>query len=350
MAVYTDRKYLGIIASRLEQYKQKKQDLYNFRCPYCGDSKKNRLKARGYIYRKSNDYFFSCHNCSKSTTFGKFLQDIDSGLYNQYALERYSNGETGNHNYKKPDFESLKGNAFSRFANTNQKPQNTLAAVTLPKVSDLPLEHKAVQYINQRNIPKKFWSEVFYCDNFQEYIRTNYPETESDIEQLPADERIVLFYTNEKGGVTNVSGRALSDNGMRYAVAKVSEEPKIFGTHRINKESTVYVVEGQFDSLFLNNCVASGDSNLINAANNLGAKNTVLVFDAEPRNKQIVKMMEKAVAVNCSICVFPEEIRGKDINEMILNGMNPEEVQRLVENNTYNGLVAKMKLSRWKRC
>ena len=62
MSVYIDRKFLGFVSSRLEQYKQKQTDLYNFRCPYCGDSQKNKLKARGYVYRKSNDYFL----CAKS--------------------------------------------------------------------------------------------------------------------------------------------------------------------------------------------------------------------------------------------------------------------------------------------
>ncbi len=95
MSVYIDRKYLLLISSRLQQFKQKKEDLFNFRCLYCGDSKKNKLKARGYVYRKSNDYFFICHNCGKSTTFAKFLEHVDGTTYKQYILERYATGETG---------------------------------------------------------------------------------------------------------------------------------------------------------------------------------------------------------------------------------------------------------------
>ncbi len=112
MSVYIDRKFLGFVSSKLEQYKQKNTDLYNFRCPYCGDSQKNKLKARGYVYRKSNDYFFICHNCGKSTTFAKFLEHVDGTTYKQYILERYATGQTGyGSNVKKPDFEQLKGNA-----------------------------------------------------------------------------------------------------------------------------------------------------------------------------------------------------------------------------------------------
>ena len=116
MSIYIDRKYLGFVSTKLDQFRQKKTDLYNFRCPYCGDSKRNKVKARGYVYRKSNDYFFICHNCGKSTTFAKFLEQIDGTTYKQYILERYATGETGHGtNVKKPDFEQLKGNAYARF-------------------------------------------------------------------------------------------------------------------------------------------------------------------------------------------------------------------------------------------
>ena len=35
-----DSKYIGLISSRLQKFKRVKADLYNFRCPICGDSQK----------------------------------------------------------------------------------------------------------------------------------------------------------------------------------------------------------------------------------------------------------------------------------------------------------------------
>ena len=104
MSVYIDRKYLLLMSSRLDRFSQKKDDLYNFRCPLCGDSKKNTLKARGYVHRKANDYYYMCHNCGVSTTFGNFLKSIDETMYRQYTLDRYKDGENGHSNYKKPKF------------------------------------------------------------------------------------------------------------------------------------------------------------------------------------------------------------------------------------------------------
>ena len=47
MSNYVDLKYINILSARLEQFKQKGKKLFNFRCEYCGDSQKDKTKARG---------------------------------------------------------------------------------------------------------------------------------------------------------------------------------------------------------------------------------------------------------------------------------------------------------------
>ena len=92
---FVDSKYIGLVSSRLVKFFKKKEGLYNFRCPYCGDSQKQKNKARGYIYKLKNDHNFKCHNCGVSRTFTNFLKDMDTVLYDQYIMERYKNGLTG---------------------------------------------------------------------------------------------------------------------------------------------------------------------------------------------------------------------------------------------------------------
>jgi transcription elongation factor Elf1 len=358
MSVYIDRKFLGFVSSKLEQFKQKQTDLYNFRCPYCGDSKKNKLKARGYVYRKSNDYFFICHNCGKSTTFAKFLEYTDGTTYKQYILERYSNGETGNHNYKKPDFEHLKGNAYARFQssgnNTRTDPEpvesldRTWRAFEHYSIVNLPEEHYARDYIKNRKIPEKFWGEILFVPKFFDFLDKEFPNHGKD--EVPNDDRIVLLYTNEKGEITNVAGRALSESKIRYVTVKVSDEKKVFGLHRLRKQERIYVVEGQFDSYFIPNCVASGDSNLGGMAAIFPELDVVLVYDNEPRNKDIVKQIEKSIDRGLTVCLFPESVTGKDINEMIQNGLTSDEIKDIINSNTFSGLTAKLKFTHWKRC
>jgi transcription elongation factor Elf1 len=347
-----------VISSRLEQFKQKNQDLYNFRCPYCGDSRKNKLKARGFLYRKNNDYFYICHNCSKSTTFGKFLQEIDGAAYKQYALERYSAGETGNHNYKKPDFEYLRGNAYSRLHATGSSQQEEEAPspalgktwdnLGLESIVSLPENHYARDYIKNRKIPEKYWNEIYFAPHFKDFLDAEFPEHGK--EDVPNDDRIVLCYTNENGEVTNIAGRALSESKIRYVTIKIKDEKKLFGLHRLDKSKKAYVLEGQFDSFFIPNSVASGDSNLGGVAGVLQDVDLVLVYDNEPRNKDIVKQIEKSIDKGYNVCLFPESVKGKDVNEMIQNGLTSDEIKTIIDNNTFSGLTAKLKFTRWKRC
>ena len=359
MSVYIDKKFLGFVSSKLEQFKQKQTDLYNFRCPYCGDSKKNKLKARGYVYRKSNDYFFICHNCGKSTTFAKFLEHVDGTSYKQYILERYATGETGyGSNAKKPDFEQLKGNAYARLQSTLNKPTGdsettesvgrTTRAFTHYSVKKLPDGHYARDYIKNRKIPEEYWEEILFTPNFKDFLDSEFPNHGKD--EVPNDDRIVLLYTNEKGEITNVAGRALSDTKIRYVTVKITDEKKLFGLHRLRKSERIYVLEGQFDSYFVKNSVASGDSNLGGVAAIFPELDFVLVYDNEPRNKDIVKQIEKSIEKGYNVCLFPDTMKGKDVNEMIQNGFTSEEIKTIIDSSTYSGLTAKLKFIHWKRC
>ena len=336
MSVYIDRKYLLLISNRLRNFRQKNEDLFNFSCPFCGDSKKNQLKARGYVFRKNNDYFVCCHNCNTSTTFAKFLKFVDSNQYKHYILDRYTSGENGKSNYQKPKFE-LRG----------PKPLDVLSKkkLSLSSIDTLSADHPARKYIENRKIPLSFYSEIYYTSNFKSFLDTDFPDHGK--EDVPEDERIVLVFKNEKEEITNLSGRALGNSKIRYCTVKVSDEKKLYGLHRMSRKDRVYVVEGQFDSFFLPNCVASGDSNLGSVPEYLGGCDCVLVFDCEPRNKDIVRQIGKAVDAGHQVVIWPNDIEQKDINDMVLSGID---VKTVIENNIYTGLVAKMKFMSWKRC
>lgn len=347
MSVYIDRKYLLLISSRLHLFRQKKDDLFNFRCPICGDSRKHKLKARGYVFRKDNDYFYRCHNCNIGLTFSNFLKQIDSYTHQQYALERYSEGSNGHSNYEKPNFDELKGNAFSRLSETEKPTTVKNPRENIKSIDTLGLEHYATQYVIGRKIPEKFWSELYFTEHFKDFMDASFPE--HDKEDIPNDDRLVMFYTNENGDITNVAGRTLSGSKIRYITIKVSDEKKLFGTHRVDKSKPVVVVEGQIDSYFIENCVASGDSNLVGVADlykSLGVQ-TVLAYDNEPRNRDIVKQMGKAIEAGYSVVIWPQEIpEGEDVNSMVEKGYD---VDSLIASNIYKGLTANLKYVEWKK-
>ena len=90
-----DSKYVGLISSRLQKFKKVKPDLYNFRCPICGDSQKNKNKCRGYMYVVKNNTNFKCHNCGASLSLNNFIKKLDTTLHKQYTLEKFKEGYTG---------------------------------------------------------------------------------------------------------------------------------------------------------------------------------------------------------------------------------------------------------------
>jgi len=336
MSVFIDRSFLLQVSPKLQRFTRKKDDLYNFRCPLCGDSHKNKTKSRGYVFRKKNDYFYMCHNCGISTTFYNFLKQVDPNLLKEYQLERYKNGETGNNNYPKPDFEEFK----------TEKPVFK-KSLELPNIESLPEAHFAKVYVQQRRIPETLWSELYYAEDFAAFIQDLGIEKEGLHKE---DKRLVIPFYNEKKELMAVQGRSLGESKLRYITLKLHDDnKKVYGLDRIDTDELVYVVEGPIDSMFLSNAVATADSNLESIVTTLDKSKVVLVFDNEPRNKEIVSKINSAIDNHFNVVIWPEFIDSKDINEMILDGFSPDEIQDIISKNTFVNLRAKMEFVNWKK-
>lgn len=335
MSIVIDRKFLKLLSPKLNRFTEKKTDLYNFRCPFCGDSKKNTLKSRGYVYRKKNDYFYKCQNCGVGHTMYNFIKNLDENLAKEYSLERYSNGETGNQNYTKPKFEFDKP-VFKKREKIN-----------LPKISELDADHYAYKYCVDRKIPESNFSRLYFAEDFKSFTDSVLPDNEK---QLFVEPRLIIPFFDDDGSLLAFQGRALNDSKIRYITIKIHEESiKIFGLDKVDKEEKVYVTEGPIDSMFLPNAVATADANLANAVNYIAKDKLVLVFDNEPRNKDICKLMDRAIENHFSICIWPEMIEEKDVNDMIKSGFTSEELVDIINKNTFVNLRAKMEFINWKK-
>ena len=335
MSVFIDRAFLLRLSPKLQRFTQKKDDLYNFRCPLCGDSQKNKTKSRGYVYRKKNDYFYMCHNCGASTSFYNFLDKVDPTLIKEYALERYKNGDNNKSNHKTPDFEDFK----------TEKP-TFKKSLDLPSIDSLPEAHFAKVYVQQRRIPETFLSQLYYAEDFAAFIQSLGIQKELSKE----DKRLVIpFYDQEKNLVA-IQGRALGESKLRYITIKLHEDNhKFFGLDRIDEDKMIYVVEGPIDSMFLDNAVATADSNLESITSIYDKSKVTLVFDNEPRNKEIVKKIDEAIEKHYNVVIWPEMIESKDINDMIMDGFSPDEIQDIISKYTFVNLRAKAELVNWKK-
>ncbi|NBW37098.1 MAG: DNA primase [Cytophagia bacterium] len=319
---FVDVKYINLLSTRFQKFKKVKHNLYNFRCPICGDSQKNKNKARGYLYQVKNNTNFKCHNCGVNVSFNNFLKQIDPVVYKQYTFEKFKEGHTGkSFTVEEPKF---------KFEAPKFKPK-----LNLPKAS---VNSDAKKYLENRKLNP---DNYYYTEKFKEWtnsLQQTFDNTDKDEPRII----IPLFYQNTLVGF---QGRALGPSKVKYITVMLNDDaPKIYGLDEVQKSETVYITEGPFDSTFIRNaialCGADGDLDKWNICRR------VWIYDNEPRNAEIVNRISKRIDEGEQIVIWPSTVSEKDINDMILSGLN---VQSVIELNTYSGLEAKLKFTTWKK-
>jgi hypothetical protein len=328
---FIDDKYIRFVGGRLDKFKSVKSGLYNFRCPYCGDSEKHRNKARGYFFLKGSEFIFKCHNCGVGRTVANFLKDNAYDLHDEYIMEKYRHGATG------------KGRRTAKPKWTSGKPSFAQKVSDLTPISELNNTHPARVYLEERKIPQDKLSSIFYTDKFKRWINSKKPGTFANLQN--DQPRIILPLIDPDGTWFGVQGRSLAPKAkLRYITILFDEDKtKLFGLEHVNREETIYVTEGPIDSYFLRNAIAMCGSDVNSGSFDSG---TVFVYDNEPRSREICTKISETIAKGFKVVIFPKEVREKDLNDMVLAG---RDVQHMVECNTYQGLEAKLKFTDWKK-
>ncbi len=318
-----DSKYVNLVSSRLQKFKRVKTNLYNFRCPICGDSKKHKNKARGYIYSHKADMNFKCHNCGASSSLSNFIKTLDPVLYKQYIFEKFKDRNTGKGSvYEEPKFD-FKKPVFKK-------------KLDLPRASEVEI---ANNYLLKRGLdPTKF----YFTDKFREWVNTK----KKTFDYIKKDEsRIIIPMYDENKTLIGFQGRSLGPNSVKYITVMLNEEaPKIYGLDNIKTEKPIYIIEGPFDSSLIENSVAMCGSDI--DIRTFGWSDYIWVFDNEPRNREIVNRISKTIDRGDKVIIWPDFIEEKDINDMVQCGHNVSDV---LKSCTYSGLEAKVKFNIWKK-
>ena len=332
MSSYIDLKFINDLSGRLSQFKKKTDYLFNFRCPHCGDSQKSKTKARAYLYRVKNDMFFKCHNCGQGQNLANFIKFVDPKLYESYLLERYKKSAPAT---PKPEFD---------FKPTKFKDQTPID--DLKSIKDLPEDHPARLYCDNRKIPEKCFDKLFLSDKFMTLVNEVKPNTYKVIKDHP---RLIIPFYDTTGKVFAFQGRAFGKEQPKYLTIKLDEnKQKVYGLDKVNFQQPIYITEGPIDSLFIDNCLAAGGADLF-LKNKIPNENITYIFDNEPRNKEIVKRMYKVIEQNFNVVIWPEDLQLKDVNDMIMSGLTKLQLQDIISNNTYSKLSALTKLKYWKK-
>ena len=319
---HIDSKFIGLVSSRLEKFKRVKSNLYNFRCPICGDSKKNKSKTRGYLYAVKANTNFKCHNCGASMSLNNFLKEVDPAIHKQYVLEKFKSGHTGrNFVTDEPEFK-FEAPKFKK-------------KLKLPKASENP---RASGYLTARKLDT---SQFYYAEKFKKFANSLKPTFDSEKHD---EDRIIIPLYYEKN-LIGFQGRSIDPSPVKYITVMLDDDaPKIYGLDNIRRDAPVYVTEGPFDSTFIRNAIAmcGADADV----GRWGISNPVWIYDNEPRNREITNRIAKTIDAGHSVVIWPNGIDDKDINDMVMSGLD---VQSVIESNTYSGLEAKLKFNTWKK-
>ena len=334
---YIYQKYLNLVSSMLPLFKKKGDYLWNFRCPYCGDSQKSRTKARGYVFRKKNDLFFKCHNCGTGASLGNLIKHVDSKTYDDYILERYRKGVKTNNPEPEFKFDApvFKKDIFK----------------SLRSISELAPTHPARRMVEKRKL-FEYSHDLFLCPTFFKFTNTL---VENKFPSLDGDHpRLLIPFRNEKGEIFAYQGRAFGKEIPKYITIKLDEDAdKIYGLDKVTHDKPVLVVEGPIDSMFLDNCIAVAGADFskplsIGGRLMLNGELTV-IFDNEPRNKEICKQIEKNISQGRNVVIWPDSMKHKDINDMIIAGYTKEQVQQIIADNTFQTASASLRFAEWRK-
>jgi hypothetical protein len=339
MSSYVDQKYVNMLSPKLPKFGWIKPKVAACRCPLCGDSKHNKTKRRFYLYEHKNHFVVKCHNCGYSSTFSHFLEKHDSNLYQEYRVESFKEHIGTQFNIRK-DAPASEGMTFTKPVFKT----DPLADCTT--IAELPDDHPAKAYVLGRKIPQRHHGLLRYHPSFREVAARLDPEASA---RCPKDGRLLIPFFTKTGELFCIQGRSLlPHSAIRYITIrdKNHDDAKVYGLERFDEASqSAYCVEGPIDSLFLGNCLAMAGADV--PLDSIPQQCT-FVFDNECRNLEILKRMERVAALGRPLCVWPDWVRQKDVNDMVTKG-GLTNIEKIINDNTFSGLGAKLALTRWRK-
>ena len=334
-----------MVMANLDRSKWVNENTLNHRCPYCGDSQKNIYKSRGYHFVKEQSFIYKCHNCGKTTSSVNFLKENFPVVHREY-LKEYLSEQGHKPKRKMPSSEKFK---FTPQTDILNKSESKNKDSSLKAIAFLAAEKtEARQYLIDRKVPEYAIKDIWFVPQAQTLHLLSDKYTDR---VLGNDPRIVLPFYDENGELVGVSGRAINNSPLRYLTMRFRDDvPLIFNLNSVDRTKTIYVTEGPIDSLFLPNGIAVAGSDFKKIPEDI-KDNAILVYDNEPRNKEIIKKMDEVIDLGYRVCIWNDKriTEYKDINDMIMSGLSESEVVDIINSNTVYGLSAKMQLMEYKK-
>lgn len=347
MSKVLDETYIDQLASFVDLFAWERHGLARFSCPFCGDTH----KRRGYLVlaHDTDEYYFHCHNCEshRGARMYRFLKAVNPQLAEQYLDEKIQ--ESGFTGTKRKTIDEIEAEEKrERLAKSRTKPLFKPTPIitdkvfeTMVRVSDLDDMHPCKRYVMDRKLPPVAHEVLFFSKNWKKTCQAFEPEESEVLEKLPEDERLVIPFYSTTGQPLVIQGRALNpDAFLRYiTIKKKPGIEKTYGLERLNFQKPKLVVEGPIDSLFIPNCVATADADLLKFKDG-----DIYIPDNQYRNREVCEKIKKIIEANKKVVLFPEYIPEKDINDMV-KSHGIKTVLGLIRDNIFQGIMAEMRFA-----
>jgi hypothetical protein len=161
--------------------------------------------------------------------------------------------------------------------------------------------------------------------------------------------RLSLPFLTPDGQLTGMALRGMRGEKLRYINLIIKEEMQIFGLDEADTNMEVYVVEGPIDSLFLDNAIACVGTSF-GKVDKLGLTYFTMIFDNQPRNKEVCRLINQQIKLGNKVCLWPDYLEEKDINDMIMSGLTKDEIHTIINDSTFQGLEAELEFTQWRKC
>lgn len=331
-----EEQYILAISPFVKNFKKTGTSTYHFSCLECDDYKWSPTTPRANVFMYKGRWVYHCYRCGANHSFPNFLKEHFPEQYESFVFDNFGSR-------RKKKSEDL--NALLKDL-PEEKPTFKTSGVLNPLLKlKKDMTHPAVEYLKNRGLGD-YIDMFYYTDNFKKYVNEHAIPEKFENDSYP-DPRIVLPFFDKYKKLIGMQGRTIDKNNkVRYITVKLASEdtPLIFGMDNIDETKPVYVLEGPLDSLFIPNAVAWAGGSLHTVK---GVPNPVLVWDNEPRAKQIIKQMEKAIKMGHKIMIWDKKNHYKDVNEMIMAGLKIDGAY--FDKRTYQGLEAQLEIRWWRK-
>lgn len=292
---------------------------------------------------RNGKYKYFCHNCHiTGIDTEKLVKHIDNSLHAEYLKEKIANY-----------YESQPKTPVQVFADKMKTPKyvKQTPLQQLQKISQLPHDHIARRFVDKRLLPTTTHHKLFFAPKFKAWVS----QIDSDaFESIDYDEqRLVIPLVDKDGRLFGVQGRSFDPNTkLRYITIMFDKDmPKLYGMDSVDPRRKILALEGPIDSLFLPNAVASAGSDITSHLNIISPDKDqfIIVYDNEKRNKDTVAKIERAINNQYPVCIWPDTIQQKDVNDMVIAGLSVDSIVETIHSRTFKGSRAVIELMRWKR-